>query len=118
MDEYNVPASRVVRHFDVTGKHCPNGYVSAKAWKNLHSRLTNPIPKYPTVVLKKGDQGVQVMSLQMCMNKLINADLDVDGDFGKKTAKAVVKFKNKYVYKPSTSKVGKKTLAKIKELMK
>ena len=28
------------------------------------------------------------------------------------------KFKNKYVYKPSTSKVGKKTLAKIKEMIK
>lgn len=119
MDKYNIPASRVVRHFDVTGKCCPNGYISKKSWAKLHAKLTKlKIPKYPTVTLKKGDQGIQVMALQICLNILINAGLEVDGDFGKKTAAAVKKFKNKYVYKPSTSRVGKKTLAKIKEMMK
>ena len=55
--------------------------------------------------------------MQRCLNKIMKAGLDVDGHFGPKTAKAVIKFKNKYVYKPSTSSVGKKTRAKIKELV-
>ncbi len=27
MDKYGVPADRVIRHYDVTGKICPNPYV-------------------------------------------------------------------------------------------
>ncbi|WP_242842302.1 N-acetylmuramoyl-L-alanine amidase [Lacrimispora indolis] len=26
MDKYNVPAVQVIRHYDVTGKICPNPY--------------------------------------------------------------------------------------------
>ncbi|WP_409336296.1 N-acetylmuramoyl-L-alanine amidase [Eubacterium sp. F2] len=40
MKKYNVPASHVIRHFDVNGKICPNGYISAKAWAVLHKKLT------------------------------------------------------------------------------
>ena len=77
-----------------------------------------PVGKpYPTIDLKEGDSGEQVKRLQRCLNKIMKAGLDVDGHFGPKTAKAVIKFKNKYVYKPSTSSVGKKTRAKIKELV-
>ena len=35
MDKYNVPASHVIRHYDVTGKICPNPYVyntTAHTW--------------------------------------------------------------------------------------
>lgn len=120
MDKYNVPASRVIRHFDVTGKCCPNGYISKDSWASLHRTLTGQKPPkpYPTINLKKGDSGEQVKRLQRCLNKIMKAGLEVDGHFGSKTAKAVIKFKNKYVHKPSTSKVGKKTRAKIKELLK
>ena len=40
MKKYDIPASRVVRHFDVTGKCCPNGYISKKSWAGLHNKLT------------------------------------------------------------------------------
>ena len=40
MKKYGIPAERVVRHFDVTGKCCPNGYISKKSWKKLHDYLT------------------------------------------------------------------------------
>lgn len=40
MRKYNIPKSRVIRHFDVTGKCCPNGYISKSAWKKLHETLT------------------------------------------------------------------------------
>lgn len=32
MAEYDLPLSRVIRHYDVTGKLCPRPYVDEKAW--------------------------------------------------------------------------------------
>lgn len=40
MDKHKVPAYRVIRHFDVTGKVCPNGYTDRKNWAWLHETLT------------------------------------------------------------------------------
>lgn len=40
MKKYNVPASRVIRHYDVTGKDCPAPYINATKWKALHKTLT------------------------------------------------------------------------------
>lgn len=40
MKRLKVPASRVIRHFDVNGKFCPGGYCSDGAWKKLHHELT------------------------------------------------------------------------------
>lgn len=40
MKKYNVSASHVIRHFDVNGKICPNGYISASSWAKLHKTLT------------------------------------------------------------------------------
>lgn len=73
MKKYNVPASRVIRHFDVTGKECPGAYpeynlktylISDSGWKTLRSKLTTSIvaskftltgASYPTI-LKKGSR--------------------------------------------------------------
>lgn len=120
MKKYNIPPSRVIRHFDVTGKCCPNGYISKKKWDELHRFLTGQkVPKYPTKKLKVGSQGIQVLSLQRFLNITIRAGLDEDSDFGSKTAKAVKMFKKKYLKsKKPTSTVGRKTLKKIKELVK
>ena len=38
MDKYNVPASHVIRHYDVTGKICPNPYAyntTAHTWEEF-----------------------------------------------------------------------------------
>jgi N-acetylmuramoyl-L-alanine amidase CwlA len=117
MQEYNIPASRVIRHFDVTGKCCPNGYISKKSWRKLHAKLTND-PVYPTKYLKKGNKGYEVGKLQYCLNVIDNAGLEEDESYGGLTEKAVKNFKRKHMgVKHPTHRVGKKTLAKIKELM-
>lgn len=42
MAKYNIPIERVVRHFDVTGKHCPAYFMDEKAWAKFKERLTEP----------------------------------------------------------------------------
>ena len=46
MKKYNIPASNVIRHFDVTGKLCPaywSGRENAGKWeKEFHGKLTAP----------------------------------------------------------------------------
>lgn len=117
MKKYDVPASRVIRHFDVTGKICPNGYISAKAWAGLHETLTGVKEKsYPTSDLRKGDSGSQVTKLQKCLNQIMKAGLDTDGIFGAATEKAVKKFQKKYGLIVDGI-VGPKTRAKIKALV-
>ena len=120
MEKYNIPASRVVRHFDVTGKCCPNGYIDKDDWNKLHKTLTGKAvkkaPAYPTITLRKGDKGDQVKRLQKCLNKIMNAGLKVDGSFGPSTEKAVKAFQKKYKLTVDGS-VGPKTRAKIKELV-
>ena len=39
MKKYNVPLSRVYRHFDVTGKHCPAYLMEEDKWKEFKKRL-------------------------------------------------------------------------------
>ncbi len=44
MDKYNVPASHVVRHYDVTGKICPNPYVyntTAHTWDEFKRLISD-----------------------------------------------------------------------------
>lgn len=41
MNKYNIPADRVIRHWDVTGKSCPKPFVgdNNSYWNNFKSRL-------------------------------------------------------------------------------
>jgi len=44
MKKYNIPADRVIRHYDVTGKICPNPYVynnTAHTWTAFKAALTD-----------------------------------------------------------------------------
>lgn len=43
MDKYNVPPSHVIRHYDVTGKICPNPYVyntTAHTWDEFKKKIS------------------------------------------------------------------------------
>jgi N-acetylmuramoyl-L-alanine amidase len=60
---------------------------------------------------QKGDTGIQVRRLQSFLNWYGNYKLDVDGDFGKKTEKAVEKFQ-KAEGLVVDKKFGKKSLAR------
>ena len=47
MAKYGVPASRVIRHYDVTGKICPNPYVynhTKHTWNDFKSQISGGIP--------------------------------------------------------------------------
>lgn len=39
MVEYGIPASNVIRHYDVTHKTCPAGYIGSSDWSALKARL-------------------------------------------------------------------------------
>ncbi len=39
MEKYHIPIERVVRHFDVTGKHCPAYFMDETAWEAFKRRL-------------------------------------------------------------------------------
>lgn len=73
MKKYGIPKSHCIRHFDVTGKNCPDAYpeyapsdylLSAPAWERFRDRITGTMVKskitlsgatYP-VTLKKGER--------------------------------------------------------------
>ena len=40
MKDYNVPVDRVVRHYDITGKLCPQPYIDKVAWGKFKAKLT------------------------------------------------------------------------------
>lgn len=123
-------AKIICRHWDISGKNCPGrmtGLANQRWLKFLEDigetenavPAIKKVPKYPTKNLVKGDKGVQVMALQKALNKIDDAGLDVDGDFGKKTEKAVKWFKRKHMNsKDPNGKVGFRTRRKIKGLLK
>ena len=41
MNKYNIDINHVVRHFDVTGKHCPAYFMDEQAWTSFKNRLVN-----------------------------------------------------------------------------
>lgn len=45
MEKYNIPLSRVYRHFDVTGKHCPAYLMDAGKWAEFKARLEDDMTK-------------------------------------------------------------------------
>lgn len=120
MQEYGIKATYVIRHYDVTGKNCPAPFINSAKWAEAKEILTGASTaktvEYPTANLFKGDTGAQVRRLQRCLNKIMKADLDVDGSFGPKTFKALKKFQKKYGLKVD-GKCGPKTRAKIKALV-
>ena len=126
MDDYNIPFDHVIRHFDVTGKICPNPYVknnnykTSWTWDQFKSNLkqyrkdgTITIPNGNTpaptpssdsdnsssstvVNLKKGSKGDAVKTLQTMLNAIGYNCGTVDGDFGNKTLTALKAFQTDY----------------------
>ena len=47
MDEYNISADHVIRHYDVSGKKCPNanGLLNDKTWKKFRANITGQAVK-------------------------------------------------------------------------
>ena len=76
------------------------------------------VPNYPTVDLRKGAEGGQVKSLQICLQKIMafKPALVSDGEFGPKTEQAVKDFQ-KYKKLVVDGIVGPKTRAAIKNAL-
>lgn len=99
MDKYDIDIDHVIRHFDVTGKHCPAYFMEESAWEAFKARISpvgEPVSietlydvKLPAV--KFGATGSEVKALQTLLN-LHGAKLVVDGSFGPATKDALLAF--------------------------
>ncbi|WP_269478683.1 N-acetylmuramoyl-L-alanine amidase [Hominibacterium faecale] len=124
--KYDIPDSRVIRHYDVTGKNCPAPYINADKWKAakkvlIGSSAAAPAKKTaklkaPTRTIYRGCKGGNVKRLQRILNKYVDAGLNIDGSFGPATEAALRKFQRKYGLAVDGS-CGPKTRAKIKKLI-
>ena len=106
MEDYSIPASRVVRHYDASRKKCPYPYCGTTAkdnkWKELRAYITGCSSSASTntgTVQKETPTSSDsydttpdtIKEVQIYMNKKHNAGLTEDGVFGAKTKKAIVK---------------------------
>lgn len=53
MGKYNIPVSRVIRHYDVTGKPCPKPFLDEQKWQNFKKRLEGDAMQAELEALKK-----------------------------------------------------------------
>ena len=68
MKKYGIPEKNVIRHYDVTGKICPNPYVynyTNHTWEDFKKALTDEQPKVKKLsgllkVIYKGEDGLNV----------------------------------------------------------
>lgn len=107
MKKYNIPIDRVIRHYDVNGKACPNcnGLLDDNTWYAFRSRLngsTAPLPKPNTNTpvhhetphtSHKNGYDEWVARLQRELNAQYHKGLVVDGLRGSKTLNACVTVK-------------------------
>lgn len=111
MDDLNIPIDRVIRHFDVSGKNCPNPYTNNKGlngnwtWKEFKANLaqyrkdgTITLPYDHDIIkkdyLSKGDSGdaVQTMQMMLIACGYSCGSYGTDGDFGSATDNALKEF--------------------------
>lgn len=114
MDDLNIPFENAVRHFDITGKICPNPYVRNNGkngnwtWEQFKANLAQyrkdgtitlyngadptPTPEPKRDYLKKGDSGESVKTMQTMLNACGYNCGEVDGYFGANTYNALFVF--------------------------
>lgn len=105
MQKYNIPLDRVIRHYDVNGKLCPNcnDLLNDKTWNSFKQRLnggtgtiphTNtPVHNETTNTTHKNGYDDWVARLQRELNVQFHKGLAVDGLRGSKTLNACVTVK-------------------------
>ena len=56
MKKYNIPASRVIRHYDVVGKKCPEPWVRDESlWADFQKRIGGTVTVKPSLKFKTND---------------------------------------------------------------
>lgn len=75
MKQYDIPANRVIRHYDVTGKYCPAYYVTQKFWDELHDIITSPYTdeEEPEVVTNEDIKKIAEESAKAVWAQMIKA---------------------------------------------
>ena len=70
MDKYNISSSNVIRHYDVTGKMCPEPFVKNSAlWNNFKSKLEEkPMTDAERTKLKELSDAVDELTNPMIYN--------------------------------------------------
>ena len=67
MERFNVPFDRVIRHFDVNGKHCPAYFMEEAAWNAWKRRLRNG----ESATTTKNVKSIQASDLRSMSNEAI-----------------------------------------------
>jgi N-acetylmuramoyl-L-alanine amidase len=102
MKKYNISIDRVIRHYDVNGKACPNcnNFLNDNAWNTFKSRLNGDEVSIPKPTYKptnnhtvKSNYDAWVARLQSELNNQFHKGLAVDGLKGPKTRSACVTVK-------------------------
>jgi N-acetylmuramoyl-L-alanine amidase len=100
MKKYNITLDRVIRHYDVNGKLCPNcnGFLNDNVWNAFKSRLNGTsvaVPKTDTNTSapQKSGYDAWVARLQSELNEQFEKGLKVDGLKGPKTLSACITVK-------------------------
>lgn len=106
MQKYSIPIGNVIRHWDVTGKHCPrvDGWGPRKGdvqWKAFKMRCAAGDLKMPKTA-KYGSSGTRVKILQAILN------IKEDGQYGKITRAKVAEWQKAHYLTPDGI-VGPKT---------
>jgi N-acetylmuramoyl-L-alanine amidase len=114
MSKLNVPASKVVRHYDASRKNCP-GTMSANSWQNWHSFKTLLGGGYVPPVDDRHEYW-SVLKIQMKLNQCYPYKLVEDGIMGSKTKNAIMDFQRRYGLVVDGI-VGIKTKSKINDVI-
>lgn len=100
MKKYNISLDRVIRHYDVNGKACPNcnNFMNDATWNAFKSRLNGvpvAVPKADTNTSAPHKSGYDewVARLQSELNEQFDKGLKVDGLKGPKTLSACITVK-------------------------
>lgn len=96
MNRFSIPASHVVRHWDASHKMCPYYYaLRTNEWRKLRDRITGHGTTKPTSKTKPASSTAisvadYVKKGQKGLNKLIGAELVIDGSRGAQTKKCEI----------------------------
>lgn len=70
MKTYNIPLDHVIRHFDITGKHCPVWAMDETSWHNIKARITQSYMGTPLIPPEPLEKETETKNLE-AFNKQI-----------------------------------------------
>lgn len=73
MRKYNIPIDNIIRHYDVTGKHCPQPYVvDGKAWGEFKNALKDK------ATVKPVDKSIEAIAKEVIAGKWGNGNIRIN----------------------------------------